>query len=92
MNLIPKSWWQKEAEQVALSEYCCLLETRETSCGLSKVNIPVTKFSEPTDWISMLMTPDPEFWMKVVTLEYDTLVRMGCWDIVDIPSDTMLWV
>ncbi len=28
--------------------------------------------------------------MKDVRLEYDTLVRMGCWDIVDIPSDTML--
>ncbi len=27
--------------------------------------------------------------MKTVRLEYDTLVRMGCWDIVDIPSDTM---
>ncbi len=90
MKLIPKSWWQKEAEQVALTEYCCLLEARETTCGLSKVNIPGTNFSEPTDWSYMLMTPDLEFWMKTVRLEYDTLVRMGCWDIVDIPSDTML--
>ena len=90
MKLIPKSWWQKEAEQVALAEYCCLLEARETACGLSKVNIPGTNFSEPTDWSSMLMAPDLEFWMKAVRLEYDTLVRMGCWDIVDIPSDTML--
>ena len=90
MKLIPKSWWQKEAEQVALAEYCCLLEARETACGLSKVNIPGTKFTEPTDWSSMLMAPDLEFWMKAVRLEYDTLVRMGCWDIVDIPSDTML--
>jgi hypothetical protein len=31
-----------------------------------------------------------EFWMKTVRLEYNTLVRMGCWDIVDIPSDTIL--
>jgi hypothetical protein len=53
MKLIPKSWWQKEAEQVALAEYCCLLEARETACGLSKVNIPGTKFTEPTDWSSM---------------------------------------
>ena len=28
--------------------------------------------------------------MKVVRLEYDTFVRMGCWDIVGIPSYTML--
>jgi len=34
------------------------------------------------------MSPDLEFWMKTVRLEYDTLVRMGCWDIVDVPSDT----
>jgi hypothetical protein len=33
------------------------------------------------------MSPDLEFWMKTVRLEYDTLVRMGCWDIVDIPQD-----
>ncbi len=71
-------------------KYCCLLEARKTTCGLSKVNIPGTSFSEPTDWNSMLMAADLEFWMKTVRLEYDTLVRMGCWDIVDIPSDTML--
>ncbi len=71
----------ERAEQVALAEYCCLLETRETACG-SKVNIPGTNFSESTDWSSMLMTPDLEFWMKAVRLEYDTLVRKGCWDIV----------
>jgi hypothetical protein len=40
--------------------------------GLSKVKIPGTKFSEPTDWSSMLIAPDLEFWMKTVTLEYDT--------------------
>jgi hypothetical protein len=28
--------------------------------------------------------------MKSVSLEYDTLVRKDCWDIVHIPSDTML--
>ncbi len=36
------------------------------------------------------MTQDLEFWMKTVRLEYDTLARMGCWDTVDIPLDTML--
>ena len=90
MKLIPKSWWQKEAGQVDFPEYCCVLEARETACGLSKVNVPGTNFTEPTDWSSMLMGPHLEFWMKDVRLEYDTLVRMGSWDIVDIPSDTML--
>jgi len=43
MKLIPKIWWQKEAQQVAVAaEYCCLLEARETACGLSKVNISGT--------------------------------------------------
>ncbi len=73
-----------------LYAHCCLLEARETACGLSKVNIPGTNFSEPTDWSFMLMAPDLDFLMKAVRLEYDTLVRMGCWDILDIPLDTML--
>jgi hypothetical protein len=58
MKLIPKSWWQKEAEPVVLTEYCCLLEAMETGWGLSKVNISDTNFTEPTDWRSMLMSPD----------------------------------
>jgi hypothetical protein len=65
MKPIPKRWWQIETEQVTLTEYCCLLEARETACGLSKVNIPGTNFSESTDWISMLMVPDLEFWMWI---------------------------
>jgi hypothetical protein len=72
------------------SEYCCLLEVMETTCGLSNVNIPDTNFSEPTDWTSMLITSDLEFWMKDVRLEHDTLVRMGSWNILDIPSDTLI--
>ncbi len=42
----------------------------------------------------MLMNPNLEFWKKTVRLvsqQYDTFIRMGCWDIVDIPPDTMLW-
>ena len=39
-----------------------------TACGLSKVNIPGTNFTEPTDWSTMLMDPDLEFWMKDVKL------------------------
>jgi hypothetical protein len=31
-----------------------------------------TNFTEPSDWSSMLMAPDLEFWMKSVKLEFDT--------------------
>ena len=28
--------------------------------------------------------------MDAVKLEYDTLVKMGCWEVVDIPPDDQL--
>jgi hypothetical protein len=65
MKLIPKS--SKKLNKLPFA--CCLLEARETARGLSKVNVPDTNFMEPTDWSSMLMTPDLEFWMKTVRLD-----------------------
>ena len=37
----------------------------------------------PTDWNAMVKDPDVERWMTAVKLEFDTLVTMGCWEVVD---------
>jgi len=31
-----------------------------------------------------------EPWLAAVKLEFDTLVKMGCWEVVDIPLDAPL--
>ena len=31
-----------------------------------------------------------EKWLAAVKLEFDTLVKMGCWEVVDIPIDAPL--
>ena len=89
MKLIPKSWWAKEACAVATSECRSVLETLATACALSLECVD-TNYTEPTDWNVMLKTPDIERWLPVVKLEFDTLVKMGCWEVVDIPIDAPL--
>ena len=42
-------------------------------------------FTEPTDWNPMLKAADVEQWLAAVKLEFGTLVKTGCWEVVDIP-------
>ena len=35
-------------------------------------------------------TPDVEKLLADVKLEFETLVKMGCWEVVDIPIDAPL--
>jgi hypothetical protein len=87
MKLIPKSWWAKEAYTVAMAECRSMLEVLATACALS-VECVDTNYTEPTDWNAMLKAPDVEKWLAAVKLEFETLVKMGCWEVVDIPIDT----
>jgi hypothetical protein len=54
------------------------------------VELVDTNFTEPTDWNAMLKAPDVEKWLDTVKLKFDTLVKMGYWETVDIPSDVPL--
>jgi hypothetical protein len=71
-----------------------MLEALATACALGPVDLfrlemlSEVDFTEPIDWKSMFKTPDLEQWMDAVKLEYDTLVKMGYWEVVDIPPDT----
>ena len=38
----------------------------------------------------MLKAPDVEKWLAAVKLKFDTLVKMGCWEVVDISLETPL--
>jgi hypothetical protein len=38
----------------------------------------------------MLKAPDVEKWLAAVQLEFYTLVKMGCWEVVDVPIDAPL--
>ena len=91
MKLIPKSWWTEEVYVVDMSECRSMLETLTTVCPLS-VEFVDTNFTEPTDWNTMLKAPDVEKWLPAVKLEFDTvgMVKMGCWEVVDIPIGTPL--
>ena len=89
MKLIPKSWWAEEAYGVAMAECRSMLEALATACALS-IELVDTAFTEPTDWNAMLKAPDVEKWLAAVKLEFDTLVKMGCWEVVDIPIDAPL--
>ena len=89
MKLIPKSWWAEEAYGVAMTECRFMLEALATACALS-IELVDTAFTEPTDWNAMLKAPDVEKWLAAVKLEFDTLVKMGCWEVVDIPIDAPL--
>ncbi len=86
MKLIPKSWWSKEAYVLVMVECRSMLEVFTTVCVLS-VECVDTNYTEPTDWNAMLKTPDVEKWLAVVKLEFDTFVKMGCWEVVDFPID-----
>ncbi len=66
-----------------------MLEALATGCALS-VECVDTNYTEPTDWNAMLKAPDVEKWLAAVKLEFDTLVKMGCWEVVDIPIDAPL--
>ena len=96
LKLIPKSWWALDAEANALAECRSMLEALATACALGPVDLfrlemlSEADFTEPIDWKSMLKAPDLEQWMAAVKLEYDTLVKMGCWEVVDIPPDAQL--
>ena len=89
MKLIPKSWWAEEAYGVAMAECRSMLEALATACALS-IELVDTAFTEPTDWNAMLKAPDVEKWLATVKLEFGTLVKMGCWEVVDIPIDAPL--
>jgi hypothetical protein len=89
LKLIPKSWWAKEAYAVAMAECRSMLEALATACALS-VECVDTNYTEPTDWNAMLKAPDVEKWLAAVKLEFETLVKMGCWEVVDIPIDAPL--
>ena len=54
------------------------------------VEVVDTNFTEPTDWNAILKAPDVEKWLAAVKLEFDTLVKMGCWEVVDISIDAPL--
>jgi hypothetical protein len=64
-------------------------EALATACALS-AEVVDTNFTEPTDWNAMLKASDVEKWLAVVKLEFDTLVKMGCWEVVDVPIDAPL--
>jgi hypothetical protein len=93
LKLIPKSWWVLDTEANALTECRSMLETLATACALGPVDLfrmkmlSETDFTEPIDWKSTIKTPNLEQWMPTVKLEYDTLVKMGCWEVIDIPPD-----
>jgi hypothetical protein len=73
-----------------------MIEALDTACALGPVDLfrlemlSEADFTETIDWKSMLKVPDLEKWMAAVKLEYDTLVKMGCWEVVYIPPDTQL--
>jgi hypothetical protein len=66
-----------------------MLEALATVCALS-IKCVDTNYTAPTDWNTMLKAPDVEKWLATVKLEFDTLVKMGCWEVVDIPIDAPL--
>ena len=72
-----------------MAECRSMLETLATACALS-VECVDTNYTEPTDWNTMLKSPDVEKWLAAVKLEFDTLVKMVCWEVVDIPIDAPL--
>jgi hypothetical protein len=73
-------------EKIAF-ENASMLEALATALSVEFVD---TNFTEPTDWNSMLKAPDVEKWLAAVKLEFDTLVKMGCWEMVDISIDVPL--
>ena len=89
MKLISKSWWAEEAYAVSMAECRSMLEALATACALSDEFVD-TNFTEPTDWNAMLKAPDVEKWLDVVKLEFDTLVKMDCLEVVDVPIDDPL--
>ena len=66
-----------------------MLESLTTVCVRS-AEVVDTNFTEPTDWNAMLKASDVEKWLAAVKLEFDTSVKMGCWEVVDIPIDAPL--
>jgi hypothetical protein len=61
-----------------------MFEALATACPLSLPFVD-TNFTEPTEWNSMVKAPHVEKWLAAAKLEFDTLVKMGCWEVVDIP-------
>ncbi len=68
-------------------------------CPINTIHPVKTQIREKTDtihtetvlyWNAILKAPDVEKWLAAVKLEFDTLVKMGCWEVVDIPIDAPL--
>ena len=66
-----------------------MLETLATACALS-VEVVDTDFTEPKDWNAMLKARDVEKWLVAVKLEFDTLVKMDCWEVAEVLFPQML--
>ena len=73
---------------VVMTECRSMLETSATACALS-VEVVDTNFTEPTDWNATSKALNVKSG-GCSQLEFDTLVKMSCWEVVDIPTDAPL--
>jgi hypothetical protein len=87
LKLIPKSWWALDAEANALAECRSMLEALSTVCVLGPVDLFRMEILSETDFTQNPLTGNQYSKHQISSNGYDTLVKMGCWEVVDIPPD-----